>query len=178
MVRRSHSFEATSSDSSGIGQEEPSAKKSSSLRSGAKLQPVKEEFPDDAANADDAANLFADVPKGPQPIFEGLVQVKVEEVEKDEKEVAAQDSEDSDVAEDMMHPVKVVAKARALGPARVLTPAVKRSPASKKRKQPASYLAASIITCGWKPLGASYRHSFDDMIFNGKRCVCVCVCVC
>ena len=29
----------------------------------------------------------------------------------------------------------------------------------------------SIITCGWKPLGASYRQSFDDMIFNGKHCV-------
>ena len=68
--------------------------------------------------------MFADAPKGPQPVFAGLVQVKVEEVKTDEKEVTVQDSEDSDVAEDMMRPVKVVAEARVLVQARVLTPAV------------------------------------------------------
>ena len=32
-------------------------------------------------------------------------------------------------------------------------------------------LSVAIITCGWRMIGATYRHKFDDMIFDGKNCV-------
>ena len=32
-------------------------------------------------------------------------------------------------------------------------------------------MSVAIITCGWKMIGATYRHKFDDMIFDGKNCV-------
>jgi hypothetical protein len=89
--------------------------------------------------------------------------------ESDKKKDAAQvvEESDSDVAEDKMHPVNAVAKARVLTPrseARLV-------PASKNTKQDMTDLAVAITTCEWKTIGASSRHKFVYNLFNREHCV-------
>ena len=90
---------------------------------------------------------------------------------KDAGQANPQEETDSDIAEDEMHPVPAFAQAR------VLTPSSKARlvPAPKKTRREDSTnavnMSVQIITCGWRMIGAQYRHNFRDMIFNGDKCV-------
>jgi hypothetical protein len=91
----------------------------------------------------------------------------VEESDKKKDAAQAVEESDSDVAEDKMHPVNAVAKARVLTPrseARLV-------PASKNTKQDMTDLAVAITTCEWKTIGASSRHKLVYNLFNGEHCV-------
>ena len=91
----------------------------------------------------------------------------VEESDKRKDAAQAVEESDSDVAEDKMHPVNAVAKARVLTPrseARLV-------PASKYTKQDMADLAVAITTNEWKTIGASSRHKFVYNLFDGKHCV-------
>ena len=90
---------------------------------------------------------------------------------KDAGQANPQEEIDSDIAEDEMHPIPAFAQAR------VLTPSSKArlvSAPKKTRREDltnAVDMSVRIVTCGWRMIGAKYRHKFNDMIFDGDKCV-------
>ena len=145
----------------------------------------------DEDDEDYAVKFFNDVPKGPQPAKAGIEHEekemqkarekdacnKKQEKKEDERRKTAADEaerrktenadeeEDSDVAEDVQHPVNEICKAR------IIRPKLKFVPASKKRKHGHTEYAVQILTCGWRAIGGSYQKSFDDLVFTGRSSV-------